>query len=79
MVLWPYGFLILWRRYCPRGISELHLLHKTMQDSSAAGFSLELLAHASRLLSKENVKTLFSIYKEIIAKACLNLELKIVL
>ncbi|XP_050259264.1 putative F-box/LRR-repeat protein At3g18150 [Quercus robur] len=42
MVLWPYGFLILWRRYCPRGISEL----QTVQDSSAAGFSLELLANA---------------------------------
>ncbi|KAL4634383.1 hypothetical protein ACB092_04G195700 [Castanea dentata] len=40
------GFLILWRIYCPIGISEQHLLHKTVQDSSAAGFSSELLASA---------------------------------
>uniref|UniRef100_A0A7N2MNS0 Protein kinase domain-containing protein n=1 Tax=Quercus lobata TaxID=97700 RepID=A0A7N2MNS0_QUELO len=46
MMLLAYGFLILWRIYCPRGTSEQHLLHKTVQDSSAAGFSSELLASA---------------------------------
>ena len=80
MMLLAYGFLILWRIYCPRGISEQHLLHKTVQDSSAAGFSSELLASASRSSSKENVKLLFfSLFKENTAKVCMNLEQKIVL
>ncbi|GMY15084.1 probable inactive leucine-rich repeat receptor-like protein kinase At3g03770 isoform X2 [Fagus crenata] len=46
MVLLAFGFFILWRLYCPRGISDQHLLHKAVQDSSAAGFSSELLTNA---------------------------------
>uniref|UniRef100_A0A5B6Z0G6 Protein kinase domain-containing protein n=1 Tax=Davidia involucrata TaxID=16924 RepID=A0A5B6Z0G6_DAVIN len=46
MVLLAFGFLVLCRRYCPRGISEQHLLHKSVQDDSLTGFSSELLTSA---------------------------------
>lgn len=46
LVLLAFGFFILWRLYCPRGISDQHLLHKAVQDSSAAGFSSELPTNA---------------------------------
>ncbi|KAB1217332.1 hypothetical protein CJ030_MR4G020989 [Morella rubra] len=46
MALLAFGFLILWKTCCPRGISEQHLLQKAVQDTSAAGFSTELLANA---------------------------------
>ncbi|KAF5460036.1 hypothetical protein F2P56_019935 [Juglans regia] len=46
MVFLALGFLFLWRCYCPRGTSEQHLLQNAVQDSSAAGFSSELLANA---------------------------------
>lgn len=51
MLVLALGFVVLCRRYCPRGLSEQHLLHKSVQDSSAAGFSTELLSNASRLPS----------------------------
>ncbi|KAG7952057.1 hypothetical protein I3843_12G040000 [Carya illinoinensis] len=47
MVFLALGFIFLWRCYCPRGISEQHLLQNAVQDSSAAGFSSELLANAT--------------------------------
>ncbi|OMO71731.1 hypothetical protein COLO4_28078 [Corchorus olitorius] len=34
------------RKYFPRGISEQHLLHKSVQDNSTAGFSSEILTNA---------------------------------
>nr|GMD46592.1 probable inactive leucine-rich repeat receptor-like protein kinase At3g03770 [Ipomoea batatas] len=40
------GFLFMCRRYCPRGNSEQHLLHKPVQESSVAGYSSELLLNA---------------------------------
>lgn len=40
--------VVLCRRCWPRGISEQHLLQKSVQDSSAAGFSSELLTSASK-------------------------------
>ncbi|XVF08728.1 hypothetical protein REPUB_Repub07fG0028300 [Reevesia pubescens] len=46
IVLLAIGFLIVCRRYCPRGISEQHLLHKSVQDNSTAGFSSEILINA---------------------------------
>lgn len=36
------------KRYCARGMSEQHLLHKTVQDSYSAGLSSELVTNASR-------------------------------
>ncbi|KAL9439006.1 hypothetical protein AB3S75_024630 [Citrus x aurantiifolia] len=46
MVLLAFGFLVACRRYCPRGTSEQHLLHKSVQDNSATGFSSEVLTNA---------------------------------
>ncbi|XVE56613.1 hypothetical protein DITRI_Ditri04bG0025000 [Diplodiscus trichospermus] len=46
IVLLAVGFLIVCRRYCPRRISEQHLLHKSVQDNSTAGFSSEILTNA---------------------------------
>ncbi|KAK6920552.1 Leucine-rich repeat [Dillenia turbinata] len=40
------GFFVVCRRYCPKGISEQHLLPKAVQDNSAAGFSSEILTSA---------------------------------
>lgn len=54
VVLLAFGFLIVCRRYCPRGISEQHLLHKAAQDKSATGFSSELLTNASRSSMNKN-------------------------
>ncbi|XP_059443002.1 probable inactive leucine-rich repeat receptor-like protein kinase At3g03770 isoform X3 [Corylus avellana] len=51
MALLAFGFLFLCRRYCPRGISEQHLLQKAEQNTSAAGFSSEFLAN-SRFVSE---------------------------
>lgn len=45
-VLLAFGFLVVFRSYCARGISEQHLLHKSVQDNLAAGFSSELLTNA---------------------------------
>ncbi|KAL2492266.1 Leucine-rich repeat protein kinase family protein [Abeliophyllum distichum] len=44
--LLAYGFLVLCRQYCPRGTSEQHLLHKSVQDNSVTGFTSELLTNA---------------------------------
>ncbi|XP_010519516.1 PREDICTED: probable inactive leucine-rich repeat receptor-like protein kinase At3g03770 [Tarenaya hassleriana] len=41
-----FGLLVLVRRYCRSGITEKHLLHKTIQDNPATGFSSEILANA---------------------------------
>ncbi|KAI9174678.1 hypothetical protein LWI28_021105 [Acer negundo] len=46
MVLLVVGFLVLCRRYCSRGISEQHLLHKAVKDHSARGFSSDILTNA---------------------------------
>ncbi|XP_015582446.2 probable inactive leucine-rich repeat receptor-like protein kinase At3g03770 [Ricinus communis] len=46
VVLLAIGFLIVCRRYCPRGVSEQHLLHKAVQENSATGFSSEILTNA---------------------------------
>lgn len=55
IVLLALGLLALCRRYCPRGSSAQHLLRKSVQDSSTAGFSTELLTNASRSFSKKIV------------------------
>lgn len=39
------------RKYFTRGMSEQHLLHKTVQDSYAVGFSSDIITSASRLFS----------------------------
>ncbi|KAF5732207.1 inactive leucine-rich repeat receptor-like protein kinase [Tripterygium wilfordii] len=46
MVLLAFVFLCVFRRFCPRGISEQHLLHKAGPDNSVAGFSSEMLTSA---------------------------------
>ncbi|KAM1209529.1 hypothetical protein ACFX2J_015051 [Malus domestica] len=51
-VLLVLGFIIFCRRYCLRGISEQHLLHKSGQENSAVGFSTELLTSA-RFISQD--------------------------
>ncbi|TKY73623.1 inactive leucine-rich repeat receptor protein kinase [Spatholobus suberectus] len=40
------SIILTCKRYFPRGMSEQHLLHKTVQDSYAAGFSSELVTNA---------------------------------
>ncbi|ONI08015.1 hypothetical protein PRUPE_5G153400 [Prunus persica] len=45
-VLLVLSFIIFCRRYYPRGISEQHLLHKSVEDNSAVGLSSEILANA---------------------------------
>lgn len=40
--------VIACKRFCQRGVSEQHLLHKTVQDSYSAGLSSELVTNASR-------------------------------
>lgn len=50
-VLLIMGLLVLCKNFCPRGLSEQHLLHKTFQDSSAAGISSELSTNASMLFN----------------------------
>ncbi|CAA2933672.1 probable inactive leucine-rich repeat receptor-like protein kinase At3g03770 isoform X2 [Olea europaea var. sylvestris] len=52
MGLLAYGFLVLCRQYCPRGTSEQHLLHKSVQDNSVTGFTSELLTNATKLDSQ---------------------------
>ncbi|CAN6585544.1 unnamed protein product [Malus baccata var. baccata] len=51
-VLLVFGFIIFCRRYCLRGTSEQHLLHKSVQENSAVGFSTELLTSA-RFISQD--------------------------
>ncbi|KAF5730938.1 Leucine-rich repeat protein kinase family protein isoform 2 [Tripterygium wilfordii] len=46
MVLLAFVFLVVIRRYCPRGVSEQHLLRKAGPDNSVAGFSSEMLTSA---------------------------------
>ncbi|GAB4845726.1 hypothetical protein Ancab_039129 [Ancistrocladus abbreviatus] len=41
-----FSFLIVCRRYCPRGSSEQHLLHKQVIEGSVTGVTPELLANA---------------------------------
>ncbi|XAR50315.1 Non-specific serine/threonine protein kinase [Bertholletia excelsa] len=49
IVLLAFGFLILCRRYCPRGTSEQHLLPKAVQDSTVTGFSSDILTNARHI------------------------------
>jgi len=76
MALLSFGFLFLWRRYRPPGISEQHLLQKTEQNTSAAGFSSELLANASRSSTNKNAKIVFPLERKIVLKYGLNLKAK---
>ncbi|KAK2978180.1 hypothetical protein RJ640_030353 [Escallonia rubra] len=46
LVLLAFGFLVLCRRCFPRGTSEQHLLHNSVQDISVAGFPSELITNA---------------------------------
>ncbi|GFP87980.1 probable inactive leucine-rich repeat receptor-like protein kinase at3g03770 [Phtheirospermum japonicum] len=43
VVLLAFGFLVLCRRYCPRGASEQHLLHKSVHENSVTA---EILTNA---------------------------------
>ncbi|XP_065873377.1 probable inactive leucine-rich repeat receptor-like protein kinase At3g03770 [Euphorbia lathyris] len=45
VMLLGFGFFVV-RRCCTRGTSEQHLLHKTVQDNSVAGFSPEMINNA---------------------------------
>ncbi|GMN56786.1 hypothetical protein TIFTF001_033443, partial [Ficus carica] len=54
-VLLILGLLVLCKNYCPRGLSEQHLLRKTVQDSTAAGFSSELSTNASFISQAANI------------------------
>ncbi|KAA3460590.1 putative inactive leucine-rich repeat receptor-like protein kinase isoform X2 [Gossypium australe] len=47
IVLVAIGFLIVCRRYCPRVISEQHLLQKSVPENSTAGLSSEILTNPS--------------------------------
>ncbi|KAE8694546.1 Leucine-rich repeat protein kinase family protein isoform 4 [Hibiscus syriacus] len=46
-VLLAIAIIIICRHYCHRGISEQHLLHKSVQEKSTTGFSSEILTNAS--------------------------------
>lgn len=48
MVLLALAFLTVCRRYCPRGLSEHHLLQKAVQEDTVAGFSSDILTNARR-------------------------------
>ncbi|KAL5543948.1 hypothetical protein UlMin_007732 [Ulmus minor] len=52
-----FGLLILYRLYCSRGLSERHLLQKTVQDSSVTGFSSEVSTNASFMLQAAKLGT----------------------
>ncbi|KAB2000164.1 hypothetical protein ES319_D12G213100v1 [Gossypium barbadense] len=45
IVLLAIGLLIVCRRYCPRLISEQHLLQKSVPENSTAGLSSEILTN----------------------------------
>ncbi|XP_062115994.1 probable inactive leucine-rich repeat receptor-like protein kinase At3g03770 isoform X2 [Humulus lupulus] len=49
------GLLLLLKNFCPRGMSEQHLLHKAVQDSSVAGYSFELSTNASFISQAANL------------------------
>ncbi|THF97517.1 probable inactive leucine-rich repeat receptor-like protein kinase At3g03770 [Camellia sinensis] len=51
-VLLAFSFLVVSRKYCPRGTSEQHLLHKDVQDNSVTGYSSDILMSA-RFVSEE--------------------------
>ncbi|KAJ9140188.1 hypothetical protein P3X46_030864 [Hevea brasiliensis] len=57
LVLLALGFLLVCRRYCPRGMSEQHLLHKVVQENSAAGLSSEILTGAKFISQAEKLVT----------------------
>lgn len=44
--LLAFGFLLLFRRYCPRSCQEQSLLHKQVQESTVTGVTSEILANA---------------------------------
>lgn len=49
IVLLGIASVIICRHYCHRGISEQHLLHKSVQENSTTGFSSEILNNASKV------------------------------
>ncbi|KAM6570262.1 hypothetical protein CsatB_018247 [Cannabis sativa] len=54
-VLLIIGLLILLKHFCHRGMSEQHLLHKAVQDSSVSGYSFELSTNASFISQAANL------------------------
>lgn len=46
VLVFGFGFLLVCRRYCSSGSSERHLLCKDVHDTSARGFSSDVLASA---------------------------------
>ncbi|PON72177.1 Tyrosine-protein kinase [Trema orientale] len=54
-VLLILGLLVLCKSFCSRGMSEQHLLHKAVQDSSVAGYSFELSTNASFISEAANL------------------------
>lgn len=62
-VLLILGLLVLCKRFCSRGMSEQHLLHKAVQDSSVAGYSFELSANASRSSNTKIVPQFSTIFR----------------
>ncbi|KAK8547918.1 hypothetical protein V6N13_123341 [Hibiscus sabdariffa] len=53
-VLLAIASVIVCRHYCHRGISDQHLLHKSVQENFTTGFSSEILTNASYI--SENAK-----------------------
>ncbi|KAK9278531.1 hypothetical protein L1049_028099 [Liquidambar formosana] len=45
-VFLAFGFIVICRRCCPRGVSEQHLLYKAAQDNSVTGLSSEFFTSA---------------------------------
>ncbi|PPD67146.1 hypothetical protein GOBAR_DD35972 [Gossypium barbadense] len=60
IVLLAIGLLIVCRRYCPRLISEQHLLQKSVPENSTAGLSSEILTNPRHVFesSKSEVQIL---------------------
>jgi len=67
IVVLALTIIITCKRYFPWGVSEQHLLHKTVQDSSyAAGLSSELVTNASRFSSlKDGWKQGFKLWSRL--------------
>lgn len=84
VVLLAFGFLVVCRRYCPRGISEQHLLHKSVQDNSATGFSSEVLTNARYIseaakLGSEGFKACRSFTLEELKEATNNFDISAIM
>ncbi|KAH1126366.1 hypothetical protein AAZX31_06G163800 [Glycine max] len=75
IVVLALTIIITCKRYFPWGVSEQHLLHKTVQDSSyAAGLSSELVTNATEKLGREDLPTCRSYSLEELKEATNNFD-----